>query len=691
VTEHWHPTIDLVGRPGMPLKSARSITLFGRKRGWLCRPRTRGNGLEWLESSLPAETQADYQRERAERETSANAAAKSPPADAWNPPLSVRNKADARLDIVTAFQRWRLDHGGTVLFDDQRAFAAAYSAGEIDVSPATRCEIPRVGRWALDDWQRRLRASGWSGLLPRRGGQNKGSGLIDRDPELRDAIIAHILERPGHVRPKTIMRALRVSFEDDRLPAPRTVERFIERWLRDNARLVSAVADPDRHRSKYLPAAGDAAAGVTRVNQVWELDSTPADVICTDGRHAVVGAIDIATRRARLLVVPTSRAVAIAALLRRAILDWGVPETVRTDEGSDYTSRHIRRALADLGVEHDELPPFSPERKPFIERFFGTLTRQLFEQLPGFAGHNVAEAQALRSRKSFAARRGEGDAEAFQVQLSAAELQGACDAWLETVYEREPHSGLDGRSPFEAAAGRPVRRIDDERMLDILLAEPADGGGWRVVSKKGIACEGTIFIAAELGAMVGERVSVRLDPADAGGVYIFDQDGGFVCRAVAPEREGIDRQQIAIAMRKAAKATDAEGRAYARDLKRRVKPEAAIEQILAAGREAAAHVVAFPSPSSAHESPGLEAAAEAAAAAGPSGTGPAAAPDEEFQRRRSEELRAQQDEEQRWVADKIAAMERRLEERRRARDREDERLLALADEAIRKARAMGID
>ena len=55
-------------------------------------------------------------------------------------------------------------------------------------------------------------------------------------------------------------------------------------------------------------------------------------MICADGkRYAIVAALDIMSRRGRVLVVPSSWATAIAALLRRCILECGVPETVRTD------------------------------------------------------------------------------------------------------------------------------------------------------------------------------------------------------------------------------------------------------------------------------------------------------------------------------------------------------------------------
>ena len=186
---------------------------------------------------------------------------------------------------------------------------------------------------------------------------------------------------------------------------------------------------------------------------ISKLDSTPADVICADGRYSLNGVLDVYSRRARVLVRPTSRATAIVAALRRALLDRSVSEIVRTDEGKDYVSRHVRRVLADLGIEHDILPPYSPESKPFIEHFFGTLARGCLAYLPGFAGHNVTQRQAIRARRSFAARRGESAADAYRVKLAAADLQERIDAWIETVYEREPHGGLDGRAPFEAAAG----------------------------------------------------------------------------------------------------------------------------------------------------------------------------------------------------------------------------------------------
>ena len=64
------------------------------------------------------------------------------------------------------------------------------------------------------------------------------------------------------------------------------------------------------------------------------------------------------------------------------------------------------------------------------------MTGELFPKLPGFTGHNVAQAQALRERKSFAAGRGDGDAEVFAADLTIEELQKSLDDWCDAKYGR---------------------------------------------------------------------------------------------------------------------------------------------------------------------------------------------------------------------------------------------------------------
>ena len=492
-----------------------------------------------------------------------------------------------------------------------RAAADATAANEAGVSAAV------VGRWRAKvkglDAGARVRA-----LL-----DGKPTGRPPKIAgEVREILEALAFHNPAHLTAKHCHRTLIARL--GHAPAKSTIQHWLAAWRRDYAHERSAVSDPDRHRSHRKPAGGDAAAHVLRLNQEWELDSSPADVICADGqRHAIVAAIDIWSRRTRFLVAPTSRASAIAALLRRCLLDWGVPELVRTDEGADYTSQHVVGVIAELELAHDICPPYSPDAKPFVERVIKTISHDLFANLPGFTGHNVAQAQALRARKSFAQRRGQGDVETFHVALTAEQLQAYCDTWCDDLYGREPHDGLGGLSPFERFKSwtGPVKRIDNERALDALLAPPA-GGGWRTVGKAGIRLDNLVYIAGPLGGIVGERVHVRRDPADLDRIHVYlpapgdaERPGAFLCVAEDPARTGADRMEIAAAMKRAYNDRSREARKWARDLAKRHQPERAMADVLAKAAAEAERVVALPRKNETHETPALREAAHAAEAA----------------------------------------------------------------------------
>ena len=241
----------------------------------------------------------------------------------------------------------------------------------------------------------------------------------------------------------------------------------------------------------------------------------------------------------------TSPSTAVCTALRRAILAWGVPDAVRCDNGKEFISNHTRTALKDLGIAQETTPPFQPERKPFVERALGTFSHDLLALLPGFCGHDVRDRQAIRSRRSFSARFGQG--ENAEGRLTPEAFQEFCDKWC-VLYASRKHRGLGGLTPASRWIG-PVRMIEDERALDILLLEPA-GGGERTVHEKGISVGGLWHVAADLGAYIGRRVRIRLDEGDAGKIFAFSEDGVFLCEAVCPERTGVSRRELAQATRK---------------------------------------------------------------------------------------------------------------------------------------------
>ena len=521
-------------------------------------------------------------------------------------------KADARAEIVRAFEAWRPD--GLAVVPALKKFAALHKAGQVPVAAEARDVIPAAAWNSLQRWRTAYLADGSAGLLAGPGGRKS---IIESDLDFAADAAAQLLANPNHTTARQIGELLAARYPDREQPGIDSIRRFARKWRADNAYAISAVADPDGHRSRRQPAFGDATAvaAANGLNALWELDSTTGDVMCADGkRYALVAAIDVWSRRARVYVSPTSRSTAICALLRRCIIDWGVPERIRTDEGADYTSKHVRRAVRDLGIDHQILPPYSPDKKPFIERFIGTLSRGFLTRLPGFTGHNVADAARLRGRKSFAGRRGEAAAEVFGCELGPAELQEKIDVWCDSVYGRRVHSGLDC-SPFERAASwGGERRAVDERALDALLAD----GGTRAVGKKGVQIDGGIYIAAALGSMVGERVQVRRDASDWGRVQIFTDEGDvmgrWVCTAEDPMRTGIDREEVAREAKRLHREANSTARALARELTAERSPASAADEVLTHAMAQADRVVAFPAPAAEHTSNSILAAVDAAEA-----------------------------------------------------------------------------
>ncbi|WP_043808074.1 Mu transposase C-terminal domain-containing protein [Desulfatibacillum aliphaticivorans] len=374
----------------------------------------------------------------------------------------------------------------------------------------------------------RLRAAysedGLAGLLTKHG---KTKGRITAiPPDMRLFIIGKFKEKPS-IRIAHLTKLIETKF--GKPPARETIKKFLHDWMEEDPGMVAMLKDPRKWKNNYMPAFGDAGIEATYFCAVWEMDSTPADVITADGKRcACVGAIDVYSRRAKLFFAPTSKSTAIAACMRKALLAWGVPTTIRMDNGADYQSDHVEAICRGLRIRTPELPKYTPEKKPFIERFFGTFSKNLEELLPGYCGHSVSDRQEIRERATWAAKiMKPGDP--VEVPYTMEQLQAVTEQWL-TLYESQPHRGLGGKTPMEAMKESPLspQQFSDERALDVLLAPVAR----RKVGKKGISIDNEIYVSPELAAYVGWRVEVRRDMQDVGLIYVFSaRTMEFLCTA----------------------------------------------------------------------------------------------------------------------------------------------------------------
>jgi hypothetical protein len=505
-------------------------------------------------------------------------------------------------------------------------FCHEYNRGAIEAPEWVRALLPSVCRKSVTNWEDALDKKGLLGISGRQGQHRKGSGIIDSTPGMADVVIARIIKFYDDTAEEAL-EALKVTHAGQRLPSLRGLQRWMKQYRADNPRTILNVQNPDKFRSRHQAAFGSRSADIFKINQRWELDSSPADVLLADGkRYTLIGGIDVFTRRTRLKLAKTSNAQGVCSLLRRMLLDFGVPETVKIDNGADYASYRVTTVLFDLQIQADFCTPFSPEEKPHIERFFGTFQRHLKGQ-PGFIGHSVADRKAIESQRSFAERisRKKGKAEKkslWEMPYTPEEFQAFCDHFCENRYGERKH-GFLGISPNEAAAQAAAesapRRITDERALDILLMPIAGQDGTHKVHKDGIHTQKGKYIAPALGGMVGEEVHIRLDEDDAGYIYVFDLDGLFICRGEDPELTGVSRRDIAIAARRFQKAVEGEKAKEAKKIVSKVKPQELIPHIIemqqreAAEKRTERELRFGVEPSREYTTPALEQAALAAA------------------------------------------------------------------------------
>jgi putative transposase len=637
MTERWFTSSDLAAfaLPELPATKPALLAKAARE-NWPSRPREgRGGGREYPISALPQAARDALAKKLAGQALRAGRAAGRQVALAVKideisaargreagladlPSLSgdAKIRAEARGTVLFAYRQYA-KQTGRAASTAAELFAAAWERGEIQADPGMRAALPRFTGRSVLNWDKAVSKAGAARLAGRYGLHRKGTGVLDTDTELQDFVLAMILEHQD-VRPKLVMRGLRAHFAEDRLPSYRTLQRWMTDWRAEHRSVDRSINAPDAWRSSDMFGFGNAGAGITALNQRWEMDSTKADLLLADGgRHVIVGVIDVWSRRMKLLVSRSSSSAAVCALLRGALLDWGVPDQIGTDNGSDYVSIRVQGVINSLDIDQRIAPPFTPQAKPFIERGLGTFNHDLIELLAGYVGHSVAERKRIESRKSFADRMMKSGETVREAQhLTAEELQKICDLWTDTHYQTDRHSGLSGLTPFARAASwtGAVKRIENVRALDVLLAEPA--GRNPTVTKKCITIGRATYGHAALGAYVGRRVRALWDEANIGRIYVFDEDGKFICEAECPELidSGVSRQELATQMKKSQREAIADEKAKLKAASKRatargMDAKSVARDIMMQKAEEAGKLVVLPRAFTPHLPPALSEAA----------------------------------------------------------------------------------
>ncbi|NKC04254.1 transposase family protein [Ochrobactrum haematophilum] len=377
--------------PDLP-DSERGMQIYAEREGWTNNPgcvrrrKGRGGGLEYNYRLLPTLAQVTYVQ-RYMVTGRVEPLALIPTANSIVP-VSLTDRAqrerDARLAVIAAFELFLKGlnlsvQGALFIFCDR------YNTGMIQVDRWVKETLPSISQRSVFRWRSTKAKGAKDSLGVDRSEARKGKGLLEtaNGGEVRAFILAWIASNP-HLSADIIRGYCEDhfgSFLVDRhgvmtpLPPLRTFQHFISALKADEKLVLTKITDPDKFRSTMKLSGTGTYRHVDEPNALWMIDASPVDALCVDGRHSMYACIDIATRRLVITLSKTPRASAVALLIRKSTLKWGVATIIKTDNGSDFVAIATKRLFDNLDITPDISDAYTPEQKAMLSassRHFST-------------------------------------------------------------------------------------------------------------------------------------------------------------------------------------------------------------------------------------------------------------------------------------------------------------------------------
>jgi transposase InsO family protein len=271
-----------------------------------------------------------------------------------------------------------------------------------------------VSRQTLHEWLTRYLLEGVAGLADR--SHRPRSCPHATSETVRVRLVEMRRQHPRWGAKRIRMELLKKPLEGQTVPAVATINRILIGLGLVQPRKRKRPKDSYKRWSRPAPM------------QLWQLDIVGGvwlvDEVTGEVREAkVVTGVDDCSRycvSARVVERATGRQVCLA--FAEALIKFGIPDEVLTDNGKQFTDRFGKggEVLFDKicrhnGIAHRLTQPASPTTTGKVERFHLTLRRELLD------GH-----------------------EPF---TSLEEAQAAVDAWVDQYNTDRPHQALDGKRP----------------------------------------------------------------------------------------------------------------------------------------------------------------------------------------------------------------------------------------------------
>lgn len=361
-------------------------------------------------------------------------------------------------------------------------------------------------------------------------GHGKGNKTLRYPPEVYQIInqgISEIYLQPEHRTSKDVQAFILGKFMEQNipehyLPSSRTIQRCIAKL---DPFVEMKVKQGSRVARKYFQAAGISSPSPFALYTV-EIDTHYLDIIVIDpetgqplGRPFLACAIDTYSRAivgTFISMFPPS-ALTTLAVIKDMItrpsrnLPGGIPSIIIPDNGVEFKNNALARVCEQLKITLTPSQVGTPNNKPHIERFFGTLTHGILQKLPGTTFSNPTE-------------RGSYDS-VGRALLTLDQVKEYVDEWINTVYHLSIHSST-GRAPVLVWQDA-IQHIKPSSMTDvdadIICRRPVE----RTINQGRVTIDGLSYCAHALTTLQADgvkKVTVLIDDLNLFKVFIIHPD-----------------------------------------------------------------------------------------------------------------------------------------------------------------------
>lgn len=260
----------------------------------------------------------------------------------------------------------------------------------------------------IETWYYRYRRDHIDGLTPK---PRRDRGQSKLDADLQEHLLAAKRDNPQ----RSLDELIRLLETDGQVAQGQLKRSSVHRLLQQHDLSGRHPKTPVTQELRSFEA--------EHCGDIWYGDVMHGPKVVINGRLRKAYLVSLMDDASRLIAhsafCPNETAVEVEGVLKQALLKRGRPRKLVIDNGAAYRAKSLQAVSARLTIKLVYCKPYRPEGKAKLERWHRVVRDQFLSELTSEHLHSLTS------------------------------LNSALWAWIETVYHRRPHRGLNGNTPLQ--------------------------------------------------------------------------------------------------------------------------------------------------------------------------------------------------------------------------------------------------